>query len=63
MSQCSAIFSVENLVTKGIGGFGKIRFDLATKLQRGFTREIACVENTFKIDAGCVGDSGSPVVR
>jgi hypothetical protein len=51
------------LVTKGIGGFGKIRFDLATKLQRGFTREIACVENTFKIDAGCVGDSGSPVVR
>jgi hypothetical protein len=30
---------------------------------KGFNDEISCVENTFKSENACEGDSGSPVIR
>jgi hypothetical protein len=32
-------------------------------IPNGFTKDISCVENPFKIENACEGDSGSPVVR
>jgi hypothetical protein len=60
--QCNALFSEANLKTKSFFHPG-IRKSLREKLPQYFTDVITCVENTFKIENACLGDSGSPVLR